>query len=1049
MAYVWVSPAYASTDGLGVDVLDNAVDPVTSFTFEMTNVYEVPANGRPSLILKLHEYAAGSYPAASTDGVTGSETNTYHGSLDVNSGNGWSCAGTQLAANHWRFVVTRSAGALPIGHRVYFSCGGTSDTPFAGMNAEAYFQVEEVKVLWCGGEDTDFDGAITTGTSAYMYRGTYARGAISSSSGSAGRYARTNFDGGSKKTFWMRFWFYNQNVSSSTDIKRLAGAAATASNHALCVGIGGGSGSGYACAIQTTDGTSGGTTTLASDDGWFTDVGLYCVDLQVENFGATGTARVYVNESLAVEYTGNLVVGGITSLGRAVWYPSTNGHIFSEFCVQNGDTRGLVGVKTLHIIDFGHSNTAASGTVGNIDEVSLSTADYIRFNASGQAAQAVYDALPVDTIGVRCVRVSSHIVASGGGLTFQHGLRVSGANYVYNFTPLTTYQTFDRYFATNPATSGDAWTPADVYASELAFASNVSGTFDLAKAVGFAVLTTEEAEEDGDPAPDGPLTLSDALTSHTIPLIGVVTIFSAVDTFSWVTGKQPLFGFPNSVSKITSFGATLDEFSRSVTLSGATITMVDDGTVRELAAERQLIGKELWVRIGTTDMLLENYETRFDGFIRSILPTEDGGIVIEVDDWLSSTSERTLEYDEICMHPSGHALKVLTDLEIPSTRIDTDSFVGGPNDLQFNFSRTAAFEGVPSYPITAAVPANKLLGGILAGAGGAFIECTPAGVLTWRPYDANALPLLRITEDDYFTVRQIEPSEICNRYTVQFLAAEGRVGAPIPVYTEYYNLGRGVRVAESTDVPFRYLQEKLEEPSHSFSSSNGPAQTALALPGISTRIVEQSETNEWLMAESSDGNASAIPSSGPFDFDFGDACIFGFCGARTDGVTNTFLAPPSDVNPVYLAIGFMGPGGTFEIVRANAIEQVGSSTVSAHGKTYPQLVQYSVVERGLFGTEETEHPDDAPVADFTIPILTAQAKVARFGYGPPRLEVIAAPHLLTLPLGAFVSIEYDDLIYKQATGDSTNWVWELVERDENLFDDMPHVRLVLAYVRAD
>lgn len=161
MAYIHISPTLNHVSGT-IQVLNPLYGDGHPLVFRVNNINEV-GGPRPSIIIKMHEYAPGHGIADGVTGITGAEPNTYHGSIGTNSGNGWSCVTVRESPNVWHFTISRDAGALPIGHRIYFRLGGTSFIPPAGMSEDGYWEVEEdtdppvLENTIPGDEETDVD----------------------------------------------------------------------------------------------------------------------------------------------------------------------------------------------------------------------------------------------------------------------------------------------------------------------------------------------------------------------------------------------------------------------------------------------------------------------------------------------------------------------------------------------------------------------------------------------------------------------------------------------------------------------------------------------------------------------------------------------------------------------------------------------------------------------------------------------------------------------------------------------------------------------------
>ena len=99
-------------------------------------------------------------------------------------------------------------------------------------------------------------------------------------------------------------------------------------------------------------------------------------------------------------------------------------------------------------------------------------------------------------------------------------------------------------------------------------------------------------------------------------------------SFSWVSGDAPLFGYPCSISSLSTMSVEVDVISRNSTIGEISVTLVDDGTLRAVLSAYTLKNRRVTIKIGTPNLS----ETEFEVFatqlrIEEILP-ERGSITV-------------------------------------------------------------------------------------------------------------------------------------------------------------------------------------------------------------------------------------------------------------------------------------------------------------------------------------------------------------------------------------------------------------------------------------
>ena len=221
-----------------------------------------------------------------------------------------------------------------------------------------------MSIIWCGGEDIDFPirGTISYGTSEGHYRSGYARHGLSFTYATA-PLSSTLTSG------WLSF---RHNVHPSYMNLLGFGKNATSDHPIIGAWHEAGTTPSNKWSIVKYDGTTRVVLTT-STNGYTSALSKY--DLQVSNYGVSGTARLYVDGLLACEYTGDLTISGSTNFDTFSIFNDVAGLGYaSEFIVADEDTR-LFSLVTLVPNAAGDTNTFTSGTYTDIDEIQTSDAD--------------------------------------------------------------------------------------------------------------------------------------------------------------------------------------------------------------------------------------------------------------------------------------------------------------------------------------------------------------------------------------------------------------------------------------------------------------------------------------------------------------------------------------------------------------------------------------------------------------------------------------------------------------------------------------------------
>lgn len=327
-------------------------------------------------------------------------------------------------------------------------------------------------ILFMGGEEIDFDRfynnvTINTSTSSEFFRTDFARCAVNPAGGGEFEnraYARLTQASSS-------FWFTARAaVDFSTDFLPPAGeyrsfiSFSDGTNRRLAIKL-------DRNRILRASAYSGSTETVLATgtESAFALPGLVRIDVQV-SYGASGRIRVFVNQIPFIDYTGNILAGGSTTLdGFSIGSFNTgfSGTSWSEIIVADQDTRTL-SLKTQAPVATATGH-AWLGSQTDINEVRLDESNMITTDTLDTVAKFTVGPLPAGNYAVRGFKVSAWAAKGPTGPgRLNLGVTTNGEDKFGPDLPLDTgwgkvSQTFDL----NPST-GTAWTQNEINAIQIA-----------------------------------------------------------------------------------------------------------------------------------------------------------------------------------------------------------------------------------------------------------------------------------------------------------------------------------------------------------------------------------------------------------------------------------------------------------------------------------------------------------------------------------------------------------------------------------------------------
>ncbi len=301
-------------------------------------------------------------------------------------------------------------------------------------------------ILWFGGEDIDFKNgvAVSVSTNTERFRTDYSRCAVCGGVQN-GITKGTVFPGGAVTSAWLSCQLYTSSVSSQKDI----GFGKSGTNSGLFIANNGNQ-------IQLIKYNGSTSTTLATESG-HSFSGLLKVDMQVIDYGATATVNIYASGVLALTYTGNVAVSGMTNFDSVYLTRDIIAIHASEIIVADEDTRTM-SLRTRYPTADGTTHDM-TGAYSDVDEVTINDADVIYTNTADKDQQCEISDLPAGTFAVLATKIAVRACKSEDASIdkIKLGYLSDGNVAVGSTKSLTTSMvTYEDLFATNPV-SLSAW----------------------------------------------------------------------------------------------------------------------------------------------------------------------------------------------------------------------------------------------------------------------------------------------------------------------------------------------------------------------------------------------------------------------------------------------------------------------------------------------------------------------------------------------------------------------------------------------------------------
>ncbi|MGB8887110.1 MAG: hypothetical protein WCC87_10335 [Candidatus Korobacteraceae bacterium] len=327
-----------------------------------------------------------------------------------------------------------------------------------------------MSILWCGGEDLDFQQSTLPGvtTNTQYYRTGYARCALAVPE--SGNAAKSNqFSGGAVTSAWVSWRWANGGLNTS---QRIGGVGQFSSQKSLVLGSG--TSVNNKLTLYKYDGTT--LTALAAESG--TSLLTYTIqriDLQITSYGATATVNVYIDGVLVITFTGDVTVSGMTGFDCTVFGTYNNfGGIaaFSEVIVADEDCR-LFSLVTMAPNAAGDTDQW-TGAYTDCNPITINDANAVYTNTTGEVEEFNLIDLPAGTFTIKAVKISARASISAGATAtkLELGYKTNSTLSVGTAQSLTTaWACYERIDQQNPVTSND-WQQSEMNPLQVAMESS-------------------------------------------------------------------------------------------------------------------------------------------------------------------------------------------------------------------------------------------------------------------------------------------------------------------------------------------------------------------------------------------------------------------------------------------------------------------------------------------------------------------------------------------------------------------------------------------------
>ena len=504
------------------------------------------------------------------------------------------------------------------------------------------------------------------------------------------------------------------------------------------------------------------------------------------------------------------------------------------------------------------------------------------------------------------------------------------------------------------------------------------------------------------------------------------------------SGSRVRAGAAALIDACSDITTSVDHKTREPDIGEVKLTLIDHPAVQELVASTRLRGRPARLFWGCDDH--DEFVPLFGGILWTTTHIENQAMwEFVIDGTLILSRRGSIGSGRWIQRHHLQALRSVLGTHIPPDMIDEASFNPDNYPSISHWNTARARHGWANRELQDATPIDELAAEICADINATLLteETGRIKVVRYNPLGPSVRHFEEGVEPFNIAVDD-QMGEIVNTATVLF----GWRGVTIEGAPEGANTGSGW--AQSHAYQFNFRDDESRE--------------GYALPGMSTMDFSDQFATKWVGAE------GVLVADNEIEHDSDDMTVrvsgihtASMCGMRNDGHLGWEL---DTTRPCYLMIG---EGTTREIVRAwRCVPQTqalgGSEYLWNTGGGFWYLdevpdgwtictAEFTLSDRGLFGTVKQDHDHLARVVDVTIALERARGLVSRFGDGCPVIEltdVLAFHH--DLQVTDLVEITSPRITVYRHRG-LNRWRGEIIEKTIVPIGDDPPITFKIAEVR--
>lgn len=500
-------------------------------------------------------------------------------------------------------------------------------------------------------------------------------------------------------------------------------------------------------------------------------------------------------------------------------------------------------------------------------------------------------------------------------------------------------------------------------------------------------------------------------------------------TFKWVSSPKPLFGYPASVSEITTLTSSVDPVTRAVGISDVSITFIDDGDIRAKLQTERFKGALVTIEVGTVDMLEADFVTMYPGFlsVEDIIP-DRGRITVRAADVTGHGLEKKIKIASAALHPL-QTLEAVLELIAPAGKIDSAAFDpdGGDYDDISHWTTDLTTKDARDRTIGSPTEIKAIIEWFSFLMNGAVVS-DEQGRFTFRRVDPSGSAVRRLTDDDMITGSFQQQNTFNNQAnTIGLLFGkkgtidEGAIYSRRNVFAGAENHSKFNKQMENSASDYLFRLNRIDDDELVNISLPGSVKREADLL-LDTPLVNSDFTIAGFTGTGAEPSVRLIQGLG------------GLSGVRDIDGAQPATAKIGPTRLAYIAVFKPDERGRFAGAFSNAEiialrnplvlfdtvgvgEYIGYDDIGTFDIRSAFAVDTSIDagDRAQFGTTAQNWGDDAVAVDITQPISMLNRLIKQFSNGAPVLTYQTSLEQIDLELTDLVEIDHQLYIRKGQT----------------------------------